>query len=207
MKKTFACLSMVFSMALCAFADRLPAKALDEALANPVKIAAIMGGLKPEERVAAARDLLRHAAAQELPAARKKQALAKLAAACIAAVPPEERASMATALVNAVGKEHVSIVVAAIALSAGADEAGKKIVNAAVAAAEVAGVKAEATAAAQSPDAVLGAELSAEVVQVTQAAAAVSTPTVSVSPGGEPEGQQPIAPPPTPPRAHPYEAQ
>ncbi len=216
MKKTFVCMGILLSTALCAVADPLAATVLDELIAKPARVVEVMRGLKPEAQRTAAREILLHAAEQSLSSEQKKQILAKLTAACIAAVAPSERANMARALVEAGGKENVTTVVAAIALAAGADEAGKAVVEAAVETGEDIAPGGKATEAAQSPDAVLGTELSTEVVQtvqdvvtrsVPQAPAPPTVPTTEERPEDEPEEQQPIAAPPTPPRAHPYEAQ
>jgi len=221
MTRTLATICMLFALTHYAWSSAIvrtgpiTTEACNTAIANPVKVAAIMRNLQPTEQADAADAILRHALAQEMSNAQKKQLVARLAAACIAAVAPDRRMAIANALVSAGGKENVSIIVAAIALSAGTGEAGQALVNTAVEAAEVAGVKAEATAAAQSPDVILGTDLSVEVVQTTQEVHLASiltpppvrAPTLAVDLDGEPEVQQPIAPPPTPPRPHPYEAQ
>jgi len=221
MTRTLASICMLFALTHYAWSSAIvrtgpiTTEACNTAIANPVKVAAIMRNLQPTEQADAADAILRHALAQEMSNAQKKQLVARLAAACIAAVAPDRRMAIANALVSAGGKENASIIVAAIALSAGTGEAGQALVDTAVEAAEVAGVKAEATAAAQSPDVILGTDLSVEVVQTTQEVHRASiltpppvrAPTLAVDLDGEPEVQQPIAPPPTPPRPHPYEAQ
>ena len=221
MTRTLATICMLFALTHYAWSSAIvrtgpiTTEACNKAIANPVQVAAIMRDLQPTEQAHAADTILRHALAQEMSDAQKKQLVARLAAACIAAVAPDRRMAIANALVSAGGKENASIIVAAIALSAGTGEAGQALVDTAVEAAEVAGVKAEATAAAQSPDVILGTDLSVEVVQTTQEVHRASiltpppvrAPTLAVDLDGEPEVQQPIAPPPTPPRPHPYEAQ
>jgi len=186
---------------------------LAEVAAKPASVAAALRELTPEQRLAAARELIAYVKQMNLAEAETTRVLANVAAACLAAVEPSQRVAMARALVAAGGTEHVRTLVAAVALAAGADEAGQNIVRAAVNAAAVISpeLRVAADQAAQQPDVVLGSDVTTEVVRTVQAvtvlaAAAATAPAPAAAPAG-PAAAGPIMPPPAPPRAHPYEAQ
>jgi hypothetical protein len=166
-------------------------------------IAGLFDGMNANTRLVTAQEVMRNAVQMDISVGEKQQVIARLAAACIAMVPPDDGAAMARALVVAGGSEHVATIVATIALAAGTDPAGQAIVNAAVAAGEqlAPGVAAEA---ARSPDLVVGAALATQVVGAVQ-----SVHAITVKPPAEPvlPAQTPILAPPAPPRAHPYEGQ
>ncbi len=166
-------------------------------------LAGVFDGMNANARLVTAQELMRTAVQMDISEAQMQQVIARLAAVCIAMVPPEDGVAMAKALVVAGGSEHVATIVATIALGAGTDPAGQAIVNAAVAAGEqlAPGVAAEA---ARSPDLVLGAAVATQVVGLVQSVHAITVkpPAEYVLPT-----QTPILAPPAPPRAHPYEGQ
>ena len=184
---------------------------LAQVAANPASSVELLRGLTPAQRLAAARELIAYVKQMNLPEVEKTRVLASVTASFLVAVEPAQRAAMAQALVKEGGAEHVRTIVAAIALAAGADEAGQNIVRAAVNAAAVISPEGRVAAdqAAQQPDVVLGSDVATEVVRTAQAVtvlAAVAVAATAPAPA-EPVAAGPIMPPPAPPRAFPYEAQ